>query len=395
MRYGQSYDQLIEVKQDGALIAPSGAVADGPAVIRNTSQPDDGGRLRAIAGLADFVSVRDLIISGRYAAAEVFETHRGWNWRNVTARHSGRGWSLKGSDILLEGCKALDIDQMVNDSDPTYYYGGVGVDINPIPKRPVRNITVRNSQFIRCKARRSNGGVDGGALEIGAKADVDGVTLDGVYAEDCAGFAEIGGNSEQRPAIRNVVIRNSIIYQCGKLLLVNHPDGTFAADYERGAIWFDRCTFVQLDGDLSPVWVSDFGGSGHMIRITRCVIEWPQGVDLCNFSSLDISDSLLSQTAMCKVSKDAPSQPLTVGRNTVIGGDGLCVDPANGDFRLRDNLRTEYGHWGADAFVCPDYVNDPPPTPTPEPETPAEPLTIDIRVTFGTGWRDLLATLFP
>jgi hypothetical protein len=183
-------------------------------------------RIQAPWVLLQGLVVRDARQAGIYLAGGADHAIVRW----VEGTQVGTLAQVESQYNLITANYAHDLSMVVNDGNANNDYGATGVLLH------ASNNEVSYNRFINCKARSIDYGWDGGGVEL--FGTVENSTIHHNYANNAAGFVEIGGG-----LARNITIGYNVIVNSGSVMGL-HTGSNFGSYVEK--LRFYNNTVVDL-----------------------------------------------------------------------------------------------------------------------------------------------------
>ena len=149
---GRMHDGLIELHTAGINLRSYG-LSEMPAILQNTTHPDDEGRLHSVllhGGAQDVVIEGLAFWNNAYAGVEFLQSRTAYAAlvKDCTFVGNGMGVNVKGSGVTINGCTFQDGRIVRNTPHPRKDdWGALGINLQQIMGYPLRDTHITHSRF--------------------------------------------------------------------------------------------------------------------------------------------------------------------------------------------------------------------------------------------------------
>jgi len=247
--------------QDNTITFTAYGTGDRPVF---TNPGNAGSYTRAVEIDADWVVVEDLLVQDAHEAGVYISNGSDYNIvRDIEATNVGIGIAIHGQHNLATQDYLHDLRMVVDTPGGNDDYGAVGIWLFN------SNNEVSYNRMVNCKASSHDYGTDGGAVEWHGAADNNYVHHN--WAEDSAGFLEVGGGSS-----KNSIVAYNVSVNNGRLSWI-HLSGEFASVVKNFRV--ENNTIVETSGSGGWVVLGFNGDPTENTFVLRNNIFYVDGFD--------------------------------------------------------------------------------------------------------------------
>ena len=260
-----------------------------------------------------YIVFHDFLLSDAHEAGLTIASNavRDTIWKNEITR-TGTGVMVAGQSNLVTGNYVHDLTMIVNDSTPSSDYGAVCFWLQ------APNNEVSYNRGINCRASSHDFGYDGGFVEVWHTGDK--AYIHHNYAENTAGFLELGSNSGG--SAQNVKVAYNVIRNVRNSPVVCFNDGGYNINVT-GFRFENNTVVAATDGSASRV----FGCRDDLSALQVRNNIFYSNIQIANSGNFTRANNLYYMTGGSRIGYSMGSGELST--------DPRFANMAGGDFRLQ------------------------------------------------------------